>query len=377
MYGIRFFKGLVILVLIQSNSGFVSAQSAEASPQDSTKNIKLAGIPVVNYNRSVGLILGAMGSVYYKLNKTDTISPSSSSMLLGIWTTNHSSMVMGMQQFYFDEDRWRVKLMGGSGDIFFQYFQEVPNLPPAFGQYDFDGKWINFNTNAQFFVVDVRRRVFPDFYAGILGIAQWTKTGFDIQNPITGSDVERDANMISLGFSLLYDNRNDVNFPEKGFYVELKTGFDRKAFGSTSNFEEYRFAANYFWDIHENGKTILVPRFFMDLSIGDVPFQGENFIGCDDLRGYSQGRFRGNQVYAIQAELRQNLYKGFGVIGFLGFGTAIDRLSDLSNAPFLPSIGGGLRYMMIPSEKIRIGIDAGVGKDDWSLTFRIGESFGR
>jgi hypothetical protein len=32
---------------------------------------------------------------------------------------------------------------------------------------------------------------------------------------------------------------------------------------------------------------------------------------------------------------------------------------------------------MLPSEKVNIGIDAGVGKGDYSLTFRIGESFGR
>jgi hypothetical protein len=32
---------------------------------------------------------------------------------------------------------------------------------------------------------------------------------------------------------------------------------------------------------------------------------------------------------------------------------------------------------MLPSEKVNIGIDGGIGKDDYSITFRIGESFGR
>jgi len=32
---------------------------------------------------------------------------------------------------------------------------------------------------------------------------------------------------------------------------------------------------------------------------------------------------------------------------------------------------------MIPSEKINIGIDGAIGKDDYSITFRIGEAFAR
>jgi hypothetical protein len=37
----------------------------------------------------------------------------------------------------------------------------------------------------------------------------------------------------------------------------------------------------------------------------------------------------------------------------------------------------GLRYRLIPALKINIGVDVGVGKDDYSITFRIGEAFAR
>jgi len=43
----------------------------------------------------------------------------------------------------------------------------------------------------------------------------------------------------------------------------------------------------------------------------------------------------------------------------------------------LPSVGFGVRYLMIGKEKINIGVDVGFGRDDWSLAFRIGETFGR
>ena len=103
----------------------------------------------------------------------------------------------------------------------------------------------------------------------------------------------------------------------------------------------------------------------------------EGVLGLDDLRGYSQGEFRGNQLYDIQAEWRQIVHKRFGMVGFIGVGTVLDELSDLGDAPWLPGGGIGFRYRMIKSEKINIGMDVGVGKNDWSLSFRIGESFSR
>ncbi len=33
--------------------------------------------------------------------------------------------------------------------------------------------------------------------------------------------------------------------------------------------------------------------------------------------------------------------------------------------------------LMIPKERINVGVDVALGKDDWGLYFRIGEEFGR
>ena len=53
------------------------------------------------------------------------------------------------------------------------------------------------------------------------------------------------------------------------------------------------------------------------MSIGDVPFQGQNVVGQDDIRGYSSGKYRDNQAYVIQAEYRWRFYKKFEWWGFL------------------------------------------------------------
>jgi hypothetical protein len=57
--------------------------------------------------------------------------------------------------------------------------------------------------------------------------------------------------------------------------------------------------------------------------------------------------------------------------------TAIESFFNLDKAPFLPGGGVGIRYMAIPKERINVGMDFVLGKDDWGIYFWIGESFGR
>ena len=104
----------IICLMLISIVGFSTNLTHE---NDSTKKVNFAAIPVINYNNSMGIIVGAMGSAYYKLNATDTISPSSSSMLFGMYTGNKSFLGLAVQKFYFNEDKWRAKIIGGTGFV--------------------------------------------------------------------------------------------------------------------------------------------------------------------------------------------------------------------------------------------------------------------
>ena len=65
------------------------------------------------------------------------------------------------------------------------------------------------------------------------------------------------------------------------------------------------------------------------------------------------------------------------MVGFAGIATAVEKVGDIFENELLPGAGVGIRYLMIPKERINIGIDVAKGKGDWGLYFRIGESFGR
>lgn len=353
----------VLFLCVIFTKGF--AQSPEEN--DSTKRVKFAAIPIVNYSNTLGGSIGLMTQVFYKVNINDTISPSSSTGLFGMYTTNNTYFAAAFQQFYLNEDKWRIKIAAGIGNINFQFWQDLPIS---------GGTFIDFATKASFGLLRVERKIYKKLYGGLNAVLSFAETEYDLPDNVPDSLRFDKRNMNNLGYLFNFDKREHQLNPYGGFNVTFKNDFYRTWMKSTDNFEKYEITYNHFYQI-KNERNILVTRVHASISGGDVPFQGQNVVGQDDIRGYSSGKFRNNQVYAIQAEYRWRFYKKFGMVGFFGVATAIDKMSNISGAELLPGGGVGFRYMMIPKERINVGIDVAKGKDDWGLYFRIGETFGR
>src|SRR4249919_1942836 len=104
----KFSKLLFFLLL-----AFVFAHGQDSTESRKQKN-GIAAIPMINYNRTQGIILGAIVSKYYKINKKDTISPSSNTGIAGIYTEQKSYALFLYSQLFFAEDRWRIRVAAGS-----------------------------------------------------------------------------------------------------------------------------------------------------------------------------------------------------------------------------------------------------------------------
>lgn len=340
---------------------------AHGQEQDSTQKVNLAAIPFVNYNKTLGTTFGAMTQGFYKVNKNDTISPSSSSGLLGLYTTNNSYFFAAFQRLYLKEDRWRILAAAGFGNFNYQYWQDLPLI---------GGTFIDFGTGAKFAFTRVERKIYKELYGGISGVLSKTATDFDLPDFVPDSIKADKRSMNNLGLILNYDKREHQMNPYGGYNIEIKDEFYREWLNSGNNFEKLELTYNHYYML-KNERNILATRMKAIIATGDVPFQGQSVVGHDDIRGYSSGKYRDNQVYAVQAEYRWRFYKKFGMVGFAGVASAVKNFGDIFSSEILPGAGFGLRYMMIEKERINVGIDLAKGKDDWGLYFRIGESFGR
>ncbi|MGQ7945911.1 BamA/TamA family outer membrane protein [Flavobacterium sp. WC2509] len=337
---------------------------AQAKP-DSIKKIRFAAVPLINYNRTQGVIVGAMTSAYYRVNKKDTISPHSSTTAMGIYTAEKTWLAGIGESLYLKEDKWRVKAFLFKGNVNYQYFNtEADNNA---------GEYEDYSNDIVMAMSQVQYNVWKRFYAGLYLEYNNTKTYFTADND--SLDIKK---LNNIGYVISQDNRDNIQFPAKGIFMNFKNQFYRDWIGSDSEFVRFQINYTQFFDLKKDQRHVLLGRFNSEIGTGDVPFQGQSVVGRDDLRGYSQGKYRGNQVYSLQSEYRWMFKESkFGVVGFLGIASAVEKFNDIFSTELLPGVGAGVRYKIIPSMKINIGFDAGIGRDDYSLTFRIGEAFGR
>ncbi len=359
-----------IFIFLLPFCGF-SQKKKDRKEKGEDKNLNFAALPIITYNRSFGGQFGLMANAYFNLNKKDTLSPASSVALMGNVFTNKTYFTGLFSTFYFNEDRWRTKFGIGLGDIKFQTFYEVPPDIPGVWAEDQNGHFVDYQTFFYFVYLEAARRIVPNFYLGARFAYSSTHTEFD--SPLIPDEV---LSMTGFGISLEYDNRDNVFFPTHGMNGRLRSMSFLESLGSTTTYHRINFDFNKYFSL--SSTSVILARIYAMTSVGDsVPFNGKNVVGRDDLRAYTNGKYRANQVYNIQTEYRWNFYKRWGMVAFGGVAFATDDLKGKNYSGALPALGAGLRFMAIPKRKINFGIDVAVGKDDWGIYFRIGEAFTR
>jgi outer membrane protein assembly factor BamA len=358
-----------LLFCLLVSGSVVWGQDSTATQTPRKQKTGIAAIPMLNYNRTQGFVAGALLSYYYKINKKDTISPSSSTGMIGMYTQEKSYALMTFSQLYFAEDRWRVQGALGVMDINFQFYLDNPSIAT--------GNFYDYSSKASFISLQVQRNIFKRVYLGPTATFVKSTTTYGVSD-LLGKDSITVNSLNNVGYIISNDTRDHVQYPTRGMFMTFKNQFYRDWIGSDHAFERYTFAYNQFAKLSKkSNKQVLVIRTSLNIAAGNVPFEGQTVVGGDDIRGYSQGRYRNDQVYTLQAEYRWNFYKRWGFVAFAGLASAVKHVSDIPDSELLPGVGAGLRWKMLPSERINIGIDGGWGKDDYSITFRIGESFGR
>jgi len=320
-------------------------------------DVNFAAVPMINYDPSLGWNFAALTNAFFKVSTKDTISPLSMAGAMVGYTTNESWYWAIYTKLYLDKDNYRLTIGYGDASINFQHYDHV------------GGSYIDFNSLNNFFLSEVQRRIYKRWYAGLRYVSRQTTTTFD------GQPSGEKNNLSNIGAVLSHDTRDLIYNPHMGDYFNVKTGHYRETWGSAYNYNSLNIDFTKFLPISED-KTLAL-RATALIAYGDsVPFEGQNVVGREDIRGYTKGQHRANQTHNIQAEYRWNFYKKWGMVAFGGVATSVNKVNEINFKDLLPAAGVGLRFMAIPSEKINIGIDVAKGIDDWGLYFRIGETFG-
>ena len=353
-------KIVFTLVLICSTTIFSQEKSYELKKVDTSTvaKSKFVPAPYVNYSRSVGFAGGFIPMYMFNLNKKDTISPQSLAGGMAMYSSNKTYFYMGFARLYLFEDTWRITTAGGSGNLNFQiYIGNIYN------------NYVDYSTGMNFFEGRIQRKFFKKLFAGLA--IQYLKfdTRFD-----DNSNLEIENELFSLGFIDDYDLRDNVYYPKKGSITSIEWNSYPTWLGNKSSSNKIDASFNRYKSIRKN-RDVLAYRIYGEFGLGNVSFNQETVVGRTDLRGYTQGKYRGKGMMDIQAEYRYNFTKKMGLVGFAGVGTIYGAIDKDNNWDILPSIGTGFRYNVFPSNHMNIGLDVAAGKDDWGIYFRIGEAF--
>ncbi len=351
---------LLTLAFVWLLPSLANSQPGGLASKERLTEPRFVGIPMINYNRNIEFIFGGFGGLYYPISSTDTISPPSFSGLAAMYSTNGTGIAIGFSRFYLLEDFIRIKVAGGVGKINFQYFNEDLGL---------DGGFVNYTSTAGFFVISPLFRMAKGWYLGPDYSYLSMGTVFE---GIPGSG-ER-LQYASLGVSGEFDSRSSTVYPMDGFYCTARLRRYADWLGSASEYTKMKIELNRYVPV--KSADILALRGCVEAALGAVPFEAQTVVGAGkDIRGYSNGRYRGDQLYSIQGEYRWNFAPPFGAVGFLGFALPVNQGEAVTIGDVLPGLGAGFRYTMVPEIHANVGLDVAIGRDDWGLYFRIAEAF--
>ena len=189
----------------------------------------------------------------------------------------------------------------------------------------------------------------------------------------------------ALNINLVFDTRDNMINPYKGVYALASWRGDLKILGSKNNTNYFQLEWRSFHSLSKKNPRHLVAFWLMGnfTPPGEFPYLILPATAYDQrgrsARGYTQGRFRGNNLIYGEAEYRFPISNCGGILGgvlFLNGTTADNSALDLGLFESIkPGYGMGLRIMVDKQSRTNIAIDVGFGDKSSGFYFAATETF--
>jgi outer membrane protein assembly factor BamA len=362
---IRFIIYLLGILLIS-----YSETTADANPdslKSSEKNQKkysIGAYPVIFYTDETRLAGGAAAQVVHRARSERY---SSSLGIIGFYTQNKQYNFGAAPEIYLKEGIYKF-----SGTISYSYFPDkfygIGNNTSKENAEDYTSRLFSTKSSLQ-------KRVYSNLYFGVQYVFAHTKLTETEEGKLLDSGTIRGSEGGSLsgtGINLAWDSRDNNLYPTSGSYHQFSAASSGSALGSDFTYNSYLLDLRHYRSIFS--KHILAFQGVIEINTGSPPFQVLNQLGFY-LRGYAQNRFQDKVLVALQSEYRLPLFWRLGLVGFAGCGQVAREFDEISLKELKPSAGLGIRFTLIPEQKVNLRIDIGMGKDDSSFDINVMEVF--
>lgn len=342
--------------------------SSQVVQRDSTKNLKIAVLPVVFYTPETAFGFGGLAIGTFHLKNESQETRRSSAQLAISYTTKNQFLIYAPFEFYKNDEKWRV--LGEFG--FYKYF------------YNFYGIGINakkedeevYETTFPRVRLSVLREIAPNFSVG-LGYEFDAFKNLKIKEDgvLEASEVngKADGTVSNIGIQAFYDTRDNLFFPTEGFFIQGSYFTSSKILGSSFNYSKFQLD-NRFYQKLGNKQVFATNLFFANNSSG-TPFYDLNYLGSKRTRGFDNRRFQDNAELSFAMEYRFPIWRRFGGVAFGSTGTVAPDLGKTFSSAYKNSGGVGLRYIINKRDGVRIRVDYGISGEGSNFYFTIKEAF--
>ena len=350
----------------------------------------IAAAPVITYNPTSGVGIGAAGNVAFYSGSPDTTRISSVVASL-IGTSKKQVLVNAKINSWARDNRWHIQ-----GDNRFYWTSQktyglgsdspesgaVDQKYDAFRVYETVYRPVARDTYlGAGFLYNIHRDVRP---ADDAATAAWQDSPYITYSEQHGFDL---ASQTSAGLTVrtLFDSRDNPINPGRGWYANAGYLMFFDGFlGGTSSWQQLSYDVRRYVRISRNARHKLAFWLTGDFVTGgtapylDLPATGMDTYGRSG-RGYPQGRFRGEELVYGEAEYRWTATENglFGMVAFLNTETLSSRHEnkDLFDS-FATGGGFGFRLMLNKRSKTNLCFDIGFGKDgSRAAYFAVQEAF--
>jgi len=200
-------------------------------------------------------------------------------------------------------------------------------------------------------------------------------------------DFSTESYLISgLSLNLVYDTRDNMVNPYKGFFANVNWRLNPEFLGSEFNANMLNIEWRSFHGLSKKNPRHLIGFWLLGnfSESGRIPYLILPALGYDQRgrsgRGYTQGRFRGTSHVYAETEYRFPISRCTGLLGGVLFANVTTTSQPGSGGVKLfdymaPGYGFGLRLMVDKNSRTNLQVDFGFGKKSAGIYFGASETF--
>jgi hypothetical protein len=326
-------------------------------------------VPLVMYSPETHVGLGVLFAQFFRLGSASKTSRASSVALLALMTSRQQSIFELIPEVYWDHENYAVV---GKAE-----YQRYPDSFWGIGPHSSDQDEERYERRRARWRGGPRRRLLGFLFTGVLVDAMWFRgnyangSGVFAENDIPG---EAGGVTVGTGPTLAFDTRDNTVATRRGTLLSGAFVWFGGPLGSDYEFDKTLLEARHFVPL--GGEHVLGFRFAGEFQRGDVPYYHLAYFGGDELlRGYFLGRYRDQNLVALESEYRFPLVWKFGGTAFLGAAEVDARPAGLDLDPVRWAGGGGLRFSLNDEEHLNLRLDVGAGPHTVGVYFTAREAF--